>query len=719
MQSRANYSRAHLCLVCLSVLSAIPAAHAELAEVGPVDPAHGFPTWYRDTEGLTLELCLSPLGLCLAETPDPTAPATVPDNFGGEAFWWAAEAALTSQNGASALLTLALEAAFANEEVIDGDQIGFGRLRIRIGNLKPGETYTVTTPFGVFEFADVPGGPRGINFTDDVGIIVPAGDFSGALASSIGPFLVWDPEDAPAPPPGFIGNPAIEHTVIGSPLGTNVFRIEGPDVGGPRIDVLETDLFSVMGKIFTVCGDAVTEGAEQCDDGNTADGDCCSSTCQFEMLGAACDDGNVCTTGDVCDGAGRCEGLFDDGLICEVDGDVCTMHICAGGACVVAPANEGGLCADDGDVCTLNVCVAGVCVVDGFDVGAPCDDGNVCTADDVCAIDGSCAGIATDGVPCDDGSVCTVNGVCIADVCEVVSVNEGVACDDGDPCTNADVCDAAGTCAGVLTPPDFCVGRECGPDGCGGTCGTCVGSDVCNIGTGLCEVCVPACDGLVCGDDGCGGTCGTCAAGESCQAGVCVPNPPPPPPPAPPPSSSPPPPPPPPGPDDTTNANEATDDNMNDNMGADGNENDNDNLNINDNAGEMDTDEDGDAVEDEADNCPSVMNSAQSDGDGDGVGDACDNCPFDANDDQRDRNGDGVGDACEEELDPDPDTDPDPEPEPEPESGTGSGTDRRTSAGSGARGGLCGVFGMVSLCMTLMGLVGMKARVRRPLPFDL
>jgi cysteine-rich repeat protein len=30
------------------------------------------------------------------------------------------------------------------------------------------------------------------------------------------------------------------------------------------------------------CGDGILEGDEQCDDGNLADGDCCSSTCELE-----------------------------------------------------------------------------------------------------------------------------------------------------------------------------------------------------------------------------------------------------------------------------------------------------------------------------------------------------------------------------------------------------------------------------------------------------
>jgi len=61
-----------------------------------------------------------------------------------------------------------------------------------------------------------------------------------------------------------------------------------------------------------------------------------------------------------------------------------------------------------------------------------------------------------------------------------------------------------------------CVGLECGPDGCGGTCGTCA--------TGACVggacTCTPDCVGRTCGDDGCGGTCGTCTTG-TCVGGTC------------------------------------------------------------------------------------------------------------------------------------------------------------------------------------------------------
>ncbi len=78
------------------------------------------------------------------------------------------------------------------------------------------------------------------------------------------------------------------------------------------------------------------------------------------------------------------------------------------------------------------------------------------------------------------------------------------------------------------------------------------------------------------------------------------------------------------------------------------------------------TDDDGDGIDDERDNCPGVPNPDQKDSDGDGVGDACDddadgdgvddgsdNCPGISNPDQADSDGDGLGDACDDDADGD------------------------------------------------------------------
>ena len=96
----------------------------------------------------------------------------------------------------------------------------------------------------------------------------------------------------------------------------------------------------------------------------------------------------------------------------------------------------------------------------------------------------------------------------------------------------------ASTCS--CTPS--CSGKTCGDDGCGGTCApgcgiteTCQGGQcVCNgatCGTSCCvssqvcyqgACCTPSCSGKECGPDGCGGTCGhACTAPQVCALGAC------------------------------------------------------------------------------------------------------------------------------------------------------------------------------------------------------
>src|SRR5262245_16215270 len=156
-----------------------------LASFGPLDPNNGFPTNYVDDNGLSLDLCHLNSGLCILDAPvtlsNPNQP--FPQNYGGtfpeESFWFICEADMPTGGGGSAFLRLAIEQAFANEVVANGDQISFARVRIRIDDLVAGATYNVTTPVGVFSLVAQNAGVRGINFTTDVGLV--PGDFSGAL----------------------------------------------------------------------------------------------------------------------------------------------------------------------------------------------------------------------------------------------------------------------------------------------------------------------------------------------------------------------------------------------------------------------------------------------------------------------------------------------------------------------------------------------------------
>jgi hypothetical protein len=68
-------------------------------------------------------------------------------------------------------------------------------------------------------------------------------------------------------------------------------------------------------------------------------------------------------------------------------------------------------------------------------------------------------------------------------------------------------------------PPtvDLCANKQCGDDGCGGSCGTCADGLSCQAGS--CAppgACAPRCEGKPAGaDDGCGGACAGGAAGPS------------------------------------------------------------------------------------------------------------------------------------------------------------------------------------------------------------
>lgn len=53
-----------------------------------------------------------------------------------------------------------------------------------------------------------------------------------------------------------------------------------------------------------------------------------------------------------------------------------------------------------------------------------------------------------------------------------------------------------------------CDGKQCGPDGCGGTCGICDGYLACNEATGQCPACTKDCVGKDCDPKGCSSPCG-------------------------------------------------------------------------------------------------------------------------------------------------------------------------------------------------------------------
>jgi cysteine-rich repeat protein len=298
-----------------------------------------------------------------------------------------------------------------------------------------------------------------------------------------------------------------------------------------------------------ICGDGFVGPGQQCDDGNVNNGDCCSSTCQFEAAGSSCSTTNLCVTGSTCDGSGTC----GTPVVCPAPGPCRTAGTCNSGTgvCEYPLAAVGASCDDDNACTTSEQCdVLGDC--NGTAV--------VCAALDDCHVPGTCdseTGLcdnppAADASPCSDNDACTVNdgcddGVCVGGTplvcgaqgpcfdagtcdpntgeCSNPPSADGATCDDDDACTQSDTCDGSGNCEGA--DPVVCAAQD-----------DCHVAGTCNANTGECSN-PPAVDGTVCDDgDGCtqtdqcdgNGTCEggnpvVCAAQDQCHdAGTCNPS---------------------------------------------------------------------------------------------------------------------------------------------------------------------------------------------------
>jgi hypothetical protein len=254
----------YLFVVAFLVFSFCQTVSAELVAVGPTNTTNNFPQWYLDENGLALELCLTATGgVCNFDPIVLNNIFSAQIGFGERAFYWSATTALLGA-GATGSLDMGLLASFSGipggsttgGTPADGEQITFSQIVVGpIIGLTPGGVYKVIHPYGVIEnlIANAVGAIPVQRQDLGCAIAIPPDNpcpFTAALGSPIGPFLRWDPAVTPLAPVGFVGNPTVPHTVIGSPFGTNFFRIEGPNAGGSGVNFKQTDLFRVQGKIF-------------------------------------------------------------------------------------------------------------------------------------------------------------------------------------------------------------------------------------------------------------------------------------------------------------------------------------------------------------------------------------------------------------------------------------------------------------------------------------
>jgi cysteine-rich repeat protein len=227
-----------------------------------------------------------------------------------------------------------------------------------------------------------------------------------------------------------------------------LMKANGPQVTNPdnglsftRSDVGD----AVLHVVPAVCGNDFVESGEDCDDGGTTGGDCCSATCNFEPFGSACDDGDACTEIDTCDGNGSCDPgsplACDDGAFCNGQ-ETCD----SGSGCLAGtpPAT------DDDVACTVDACDEDADVVVHTPDDAFCDDGLYCDGSETCEALSDCQ----PGTPpaTDDGVACTVDS-CDEANDRILHAADDLLCDDADVCT-ADACNAIAGCGHELVP--FC-----------------------------------------------------------------------------------------------------------------------------------------------------------------------------------------------------------------------------------------------------------------------
>ena len=230
----------------------------------------------------------------------------------------------------------------------------------------------------------------------------------------------------------------------------------------------------------------------------------------------------ACDVGDAADGAKVCSNVCPVGTSPDLSAKATAE--CGGSANVNVTTQSGSLegrCYGEGE-CTV-VCVppAPCCgemvwsVSEYRCTATCCPDGSSPPCGGNCSCEGRCGKLDCGVVcpACEGDLLCSSDGVCV-DACEPSRSCGNYCCSSKQTCHNLLCCDALANCEG----------KDCGSDGCGGSCGECEWHESCESGLCIAQGCSPDCAGQDCGSDGCGGSCGDCGTDESCNGGNCIPN---------------------------------------------------------------------------------------------------------------------------------------------------------------------------------------------------
>lgn len=210
-----------------------------------------------------------------------------------------------------------------------------------------------------------------------------------------------------------------------------------------------------------LCGNAMLDPGEQCDDANDDDTDECNSNCTFTCGDGVVGTAEACDTGIAAGDPGACPTSCDDG-------DACTTDTLQGSACQARCVTGTIAACADGDGCCPTTCDA----TTDDDCAATCGNG-VVEGTETC--DGNCP------ASCDDSIACTADAMTgSVATCDAMCTNTAItACVDGDGCCPA-ACDpstdndCSQTCGNATVEP---------PETCDGNCPTsaadCDDSNVC------------------------------------------------------------------------------------------------------------------------------------------------------------------------------------------------------------------------------------------------